>query len=210
MANGVSNIHETGQPDTPVEVLTDILGRATQERDVTKLRALVEQASKLVSGLDPYLEAISTPASPVSCYMSPDVAEHRSQDKRNSLVGMPILLHTEVVSRLLACTSLQVCQQLIRDSLQHDWKAAHKQVRPWYFIGRPTVETCCRHTAKLAVLQGKTKFLQKRECCAGALEGRLIATLCRLTAAKSVLEVGMFTGTTTLAIAEAIPADGKV
>ena len=42
------------------------------------------------------------------------------------------------------------------------------------------------------------------------MEGRLIATLCRLSGAKSVLEVGMFTGTTTLAVAEAIPADGKV
>ena len=95
VANGVSNIHETGQPDTPVEVLTDILGRATQEQDVGKLRALVEQASKLVSGLDPYLEVISTPASPVSCYLSLEVAEHRFQHVlHNSLVGMPILLHT--------------------------------------------------------------------------------------------------------------------
>ena len=149
--NGVSNIHETGQPDTPVEVLTDILGRATQEQDVAKLRALVEQASKLVSGLDPYLEAISTPASPVSCYMSIEIAERRFQDElRNSLVGMPILLHTEMDSRLLTCTSLQVCQELIRESLQHDWKAAHKQVRLWDFVGRPTLETCCRHIAKNA------------------------------------------------------------
>ena len=59
-------------------------------------------------------------------------------------------------------------------------------------------------------MQKKTQFLQKKECCAGALEGRLIATLCRLSGAKSVLEVGMFTGTTTLAVAEAIPSDGKV
>jgi len=59
-------------------------------------------------------------------------------------------------------------------------------------------------------IQGQSQFLQKKECCAGALEGRLIATLCRLTRAKTVLEVGMFTGTTTLAIAEAIPEDGKV
>lgn len=60
------------------------------------------------------------------------------------------------------------------------------------------------------IVQGKTQFLQKKECCAGALEGRLITTLCRLSGAKSVLEVGMFTGTTTLAVAEALPSDGKV
>ena len=57
--------------------------------------------------------------------------------------------------------------------------------------------------------QGKTRFLQKKECCAGALEGRFIATLCRLAHAKTVLEVGMFTGTTTLAVAEQLPTDGK-
>ena len=62
----------------------------------------------------------------------------------------------------------------------------------------------------LEMLQGKTQFLQKAECCAGALEGRFIATLCRLTGAKTVLEVGMFTGTTTLAVAQALPDDGKV
>lgn len=59
-------------------------------------------------------------------------------------------------------------------------------------------------------MQGKTKFLQKAECCAGALEGRFIATLCRLTGAKTVLEVGMFTGTTTLTVAQALPDDGQV
>lgn len=59
-------------------------------------------------------------------------------------------------------------------------------------------------------LQGRTQFLQKRECCAGALEGRFIATLAKLNNAKTVLEVGMFTGTTTLAVAQALPDDGKV
>ena len=59
-------------------------------------------------------------------------------------------------------------------------------------------------------MQGKTQFLQKKECCAGALEGQLIATLCKLTGAKTVLEVGMFTGTTTLAMAQALPDDGQV
>ena len=62
----------------------------------------------------------------------------------------------------------------------------------------------------LKCVQGRTQFLQKRECCAGALEGRFIATLARLNNAKTVLEVGMFTGTTTLAVAQALPDDGKV
>lgn len=34
--------------------------------------------------------------------------------------------------------------------------------------------------------------------------------LCHMVHAKTVLEIGMFTGTSTLAMAEALPEDGKV
>ena len=57
--------------------------------------------------------------------------------------------------------------------------------------------------------QKKTRFRQTANCCAGGLEGSFLKALVRLTGAKSVLEVGMFTGTSTLAMAEALPADGK-
>ena len=60
------------------------------------------------------------------------------------------------------------------------------------------------------LLQKKTIFHQKKECCAGSLEGTFLRALTRLTHAKNVLEVGMFTGTTTMAIADALPQDGKV
>lgn len=59
-------------------------------------------------------------------------------------------------------------------------------------------------------VQKKTQFHQKKECCAGSLEGSFLKSLVRLTGAKTVLEVGMFTGTSSLAMAEALPSDGKV
>ncbi len=62
----------------------------------------------------------------------------------------------------------------------------------------------------MLMLQKKTQFHQKKECCAGALEGSFLKSLVRLTGAKTVLEVGMFTGTSSLAMAEALPSDGKV
>lgn len=65
--NGSSSIHATGQPDTPVEVLVDVLGKATKEQDLKTLRALVDQAYRIVNGLDSYLGRISTPPSPVYC-----------------------------------------------------------------------------------------------------------------------------------------------
>lgn len=70
-ADASSSIHETGQPDTPVEVLTDILSKADCEKDVEVLRKLVNQAYKLVSGLDPYLDQISTPSSEVGYQLCP-------------------------------------------------------------------------------------------------------------------------------------------
>lgn len=63
--SSADHIHDTGRPDTPIEALSDILKRATLEKDTTELRSLVEEAYKLAAGLDPYLEKISTPPSSV-------------------------------------------------------------------------------------------------------------------------------------------------
>jgi len=68
--------------------------------------------------------------------------------------------------------------------------------------------TCVRKP--VLEMQGKTRFKLKREMSAGALEGRVMKMLCAISGAKTVLEVGMFTGTSALAMAEIIPDDGKV
>ena len=44
----------------------------------------------------------------------------------------------------------------------------------------------------------------------GPLEGAFLRLLVRLTEAKRVLEIGMFTGYSALAMAEALPADGRL
>jgi caffeoyl-CoA O-methyltransferase len=44
----------------------------------------------------------------------------------------------------------------------------------------------------------------------GPLEGALLRLLVRLTAARRVLEIGMFTGYSALAMAEALPEDGQL
>lgn len=76
----------------------------------------------------------------------------------------------------------------------------------------PAVHKCCSCLTWLlcTLLQKKTQYLLKKEACAGALEGSFIKMLTQLTGAKTVLEVGMFAGTTTLAVAAALPQDGKV
>jgi caffeoyl-CoA O-methyltransferase len=44
----------------------------------------------------------------------------------------------------------------------------------------------------------------------GRIEGQLLATLVRLLGAKRVLELGTFTGYSSISMASALPADGKV
>lgn len=74
----------------------------------------------------------------------------------------------------------------------------------WY------LHECSHVPSGFSAVQKKTQFHQKKECCAGALEGSFLKSLVKLTQAKTVLEVGMFTGTSSLAMAEALPTDGKV
>ena len=61
-----TDIHATGQPDTPVEVITSLLQQALQTSDSAASKDLVQQAYDVVSGLDTYLEAVSTPPSQVN------------------------------------------------------------------------------------------------------------------------------------------------
>ena len=50
----------------------------------------------------------------------------------------------------------------------------------------------------------------EQEMLSGHVEGRLLTMLVHATRARRVLEVGMFTGYSALAMAEALPADGQV
>ncbi|CAD6960702.1 unnamed protein product [Tilletia caries] len=75
-------------------------------------------------------------------------------------------------------------QALIDETESHDWKAAYE--------GK------------------KISFQVHPGWSAGGYEGSFIAMVARSIKAKRVLEVGMFTGTTTLCVADALPADGKL
>ncbi|CAO1631447.1 unnamed protein product [Parajaminaea phylloscopi] len=75
-------------------------------------------------------------------------------------------------------------QPLLKATIDEDWDARHKE--------------------------GKTTFPMGAQWSAGAYEGMFVANVARAIGAKRVLEVGMFTGTTTFCIASHLPADGKV
>ncbi|MDJ0745821.1 MAG: class I SAM-dependent methyltransferase [Xenococcaceae cyanobacterium MO_167.B27] len=57
---------------------------------------------------------------------------------------------------------------------------------------------------------GETVRALEQEMLSGHIEGQLLKMLTSLTGAKSVLEIGMFTGYSALAMAEAVPDDGCV
>lgn len=63
------------------------------------------------------------------------------------------------------------------------------------------------HRTRTEDWAGRTGGLEQ-EMLSGAVEGRFLAFLVRLTGARRVLEIGMFTGYSALAMAEALPDDG--
>jgi caffeoyl-CoA O-methyltransferase len=76
-------------------------------------------------------------------------------------------------------------------------------------------EYCERHTTPLTELHSRlTKETQESTRTpnyrVGPLEGSFLKLLVRLCQAKTILEVGTFTGYSALAFAEALPEDGRV
>ena len=77
------------------------------------------------------------------------------------------------------------------------------------------VEYCERHTTALTELHERLlKETEEKTTTAnflvGEIEGAFLKMLVRMTQAKRILEVGMFTGYSALSFAEALPADGSI
>ena len=60
-----NDIHASGQPDTPVEVITALLQSALAAENVADVKSQLQKAYDVVSGLDSYMESVSTPPSTV-------------------------------------------------------------------------------------------------------------------------------------------------
>lgn len=71
----------------------------------------------------------------------------------------------------------------------------------------PDLADLARRTRELAFPEASTL---EAEMLSGHVEGQLLQVLVRATRAQRVLEVGMFTGYSALAMAEALPHDGEV
>lgn len=76
-------------------------------------------------------------------------------------------------------------------------------------------EYCERHTTALTELHERLlKETEEKTATAnflvGEIEGAFLKMLVRMTQARRILEVGMFTGYSALSFAEALPADGQI
>lgn len=70
------------------------------------------------------------------------------------------------------------------------------------------IEETDKHDFQTAYKNNQLSFPVSAKWSAGAYEGNFIAMIAKAIGAKRVLEVGMFTGTTTLAIADVLPKQG--
>lgn len=81
---------------------------------------------------------------------------------------------------------------------------------PAPIIQRPLLKATAEHDWTAAWTRKQTLFHLSAAWSAGAYEGNLVGLLTRLTRAQTALEIGMFTGTTTVCIAQNLPPNGSV
>ena len=77
-------------------------------------------------------------------------------------------------------------------------------------IHRYLVEHSVREPEVLARLRAATASLPQAQMQIGAEQGQLMALLARLVGAKRCIEIGVFTGYSSLAVALALPQDGRI
>src|SRR5437763_12333049 len=77
-------------------------------------------------------------------------------------------------------------------------------------VERYVNETVTRETPLQRRLRAETAQLPGAQMQIGPDQGALMALLVRLTGARKALEIGVFTGYSALAVASALPADGKL
>jgi len=87
--------------------------------------------------------------------------------------------------------------------------------RPRAMINRDVEDYAEQHTspqsAALAAVADDTRALSPGSfMMSGATQAHLLATLVHLGQCRNILEIGTFTGYATLAMAEAMPADGRI
>lgn len=136
---------KAARPVTPLGILVQQLEQLEADADhesvSAQFKAALSQATHLAAGLDPYIEACTTPES-------------------------------AALSHLVSATQ------------KEDWDSRFDD--------------------------GETVKALEQEMLSGHLEGQFLKMLVSIGRAKRVLEIGMFTGYSALAIAEALPADGEL
>ncbi len=82
-------------------------------------------------------------------------------------------------------------------------------------LPQPLEDYCAAHSSAPSPLLDELERYTRTHCALpqmliGPLEGALLRMLIRLTNARRVLEIGLFTGYSALTMAEALPEDGEL
>ena len=83
-------------------------------------------------------------------------------------------------------------------------------VARWTTPESPALQSVDERTRGVDWSVGGGRVFLEQEMLSGHVEGQLLKLLVHATGARRVLEIGMFTGYATLAMAEALPEDGRL
>lgn len=137
------------------------------------------------------------------------------QETARPVTPLGILVeHLEAAVRLV---QENPSEPLVTEHLQQAWRLA-AGLDP--YIGEcttqesPALHALAKKTSEEAwshlFQEGATVRQLEQEMLSGHLEGQLLKMFVHMTRAKNVLEIGMFTGYSALAMAEALPEDGRL
>lgn len=141
-------------------------------------------APATVPAFTPLTSAASLLAQATSLLESSDSPDQKAAALTQLKLAHSLLANLDPYLDKVSSPAPKHVQDLIDATLEHDWEGAYKA--------------------------GKISHPLNPSFSAGAYESNFIGMLTSLVNAKNVLEVGMFTGTTTACIAHNLPKDGKV
>ncbi|MEL6581354.1 MAG: class I SAM-dependent methyltransferase [Cyanobacteria bacterium J06621_12] len=156
----------------------------------------------------------------VSTFNNPGVEANDNLAQQTKPIARPVTPWGILVQQLE-----QILKTAQSESVSAEFKTALEQVFQLAAGLDPYLESCSTpESAALANLtdrtqredwskrfdDGETVKALEQEMLSGHLEGQLLKMLVSISKSKQVLEIGVFTGYSALAIAEALPADGSL
>ncbi|MEM8528046.1 MAG: class I SAM-dependent methyltransferase [Bacteroidota bacterium] len=138
-----------------------------------------------------------------------EIQTHRPVTPHTILSARMLALKDQLIENQAAQIHLEALEQCLELIVPLDGYIAQHSTPPSKVLDDLEANTDAIDW-EAAYENGETTLQLEKEMVSGAVEGQFLKILIALCSAKRVLEIGAFTGYASLAMAEALPDDGKL